>query len=116
MRAGLIVALSVGLIGTASATRASQISHDWLGKYRSYSCAQLVNEAQSVSASAAALAGEKHIGKVHVASTEPTIVMPAILESTKQITGEIAIEREQLLAIEEAAIQSQCAIEFVSSN
>jgi hypothetical protein len=38
------------------------------------------------------------------------------LDSTKQMAGEIAVLRGQMQAIEEAAIQSQCDIEFVPSS
>jgi hypothetical protein len=59
------------------------------------------------------LADEKYRRNANIASTEPIIVLPAVLDSTKQMAGEIAVLRGQMQAIEEAAIQSQCDIEFV---
>jgi hypothetical protein len=65
---------------------------------------------------ASALAREKYSRNANIASTEPMIVLPAVLDSTKQVAGEIAVLRGQMQAIEEAAIQSQCDIEFVPSS
>ena len=65
---------------------------------------------------AAAVTGEKHRRGDEIATTEATVVLPGVLESTKQIAGEIAVLRGQMQAIEEAAIQSQCDIEFVPST
>ena len=104
------------LVGVASASPAPQSAQDLPGKYREYSCDQHLKEARELSVRAVALDGEKHSGIANIASTEPTIVLPAIMDSPKQMTGEIAVLREKMLAIEEAAIQSQCEIEFVPSN
>jgi len=65
---------------------------------------------------ASALADEKYSRNANIASTEPIIVLPAVLDSTKQMAGEIAVLRGQMQAIEEAAIQSQCDIEFFPSS
>jgi hypothetical protein len=92
------------------------IPYAWLGKYRRYSCDQLFKEARAVSVRASALAREKYSMNANIASTEPMIVLPAVLDSTKQMAGEIAVLRGQMQAIEEAAIQSQCDIEFVPSS
>jgi hypothetical protein len=81
-----------------------------------YSCDQLFKEARAVSVRASALADEKYSRNANITSTEPIIVLPAVLDSTKQMAGEIAVLRGQMQAIEEAAIQSQCDIEFVPSS
>jgi hypothetical protein len=110
------------LVGVAAAspapqsTYAPQSASGWLGKYRGYSCNQLVKEARVVSVRAAAVAGEKHSRGDEIATTEATIVLPSVLDSTKQVAGEIAVLRGQMQAIEEAAIQSQCDMEFVPST
>jgi hypothetical protein len=109
----LIAVVDAMLVGVASASPAPQSAQDLSGKYREYSCDQLLKEARSVSVRVVALDGEKHSG---IASTESTIVLPAIMDSPKQMTGEIAVLKERMLAIEEAAIQSQCEIVFVPSN
>jgi hypothetical protein len=122
LRLVLTATLSVMLVGVAAAspapqsTYAPQSASGWLGKYRGYSCNQLVKEARVVSVRAAAVAGEKHSRGDEIATTEATIVLPSVLDSTKQVAGEIAVLRGQMQAIEEAAIQSQCDIEFVPST
>jgi hypothetical protein len=122
LRLVLIATLGVMLVGMAEASPAPQSPYPpqspyaWLGKYRRFSCDQLFNAARAVSVRASALADEKYSRNANIASTEPIIVLPAVLDSTKQMAGEIAVLRGQMQAIEEAAIQSQCDIEFVPSS
>jgi hypothetical protein len=105
----------VGVAAASPAPESAQSAYVWLGKYRRYSCDQLFKEARAVSVRASALDGEKHGGNADNTS-EPTIVLPADLDSTKPMAGEIAVLRDQMQAIEESAVESQCDIEFVPST
>jgi hypothetical protein len=105
----------VDVAAASPAPESAQSAYVWLGKYRRYSCDQLLKEARAVSVRASALDDEKNSGNADIASTEPTIVLPAVLDSTKQMAGEIAVPRDQMQAIEESAIGSQCDIAFVRS-
>jgi hypothetical protein len=84
-------------------------------KYRGFSCAQLLLEGRGISMRASALAGERNV-KGADANTEPTVVLPAVLNRNGNMSGELAVLRGQMQAIEEAAIESQCEIEFVPAT
>jgi hypothetical protein len=118
MRAGLIAIISVMLVGAASASAASQSAFVSPGKYREYSCDQLLKAGRVASLRATALAGGKNAVAANskLASTESTVVLPAALDSSEQVAGELSVLKEQMQAIEDAAIQSQCDIQFVPSS
>jgi hypothetical protein len=118
MRAALIAAVSVTLVGVASASPAPQSAYVSPGKYREYSCDQLFKVGRATSLRATELAGEKNAvaASSNLASTDPVVVLPAVFDSTKQAGGELAALKEQMQAIEDAAIQSQCDIQFVPSS
>jgi hypothetical protein len=115
VRVVLIAAICamVGAFAPASAkTPATYVS---LGKYREFSCPQLAEEAQGISRRVMALSGEKQSSShpAFVASNQRVVVWPSALDdSGKPASGEIALAKEQMLAIEDASIQSQCEIEF----
>jgi hypothetical protein len=88
------------------------------GQYRDFTCPQLAQEAQKVSARVMVLSGERPTSShpAVVADDENVVAWPSALDdSGKQASGEIAAAKEQMLAIEDASIQSQCDIEFVRS-
>ena len=111
LRATLTSMICMALAGGASAGTLADLSP---AKYRGYSCHQLLQEGHAVSLRAGELAGEKSVAVAN--GTEATIALPAILDSEQKMTGELAVLRRQLEAIEEAAIQSQCEIEFVPAT
>jgi hypothetical protein len=115
LRMALIATVSVVLVDAALASPAPQLAYVSPGKYRGYSCNQLLKEARAVSGRAIALTwgGNRGLVQNKLASAELTVVLPAVLDSTKRMTGELAGLKAQMEAIEEAAIQSQCDIEFV---
>ena len=118
MRVHLIATISsmVGALAPASATTPSTYFSS--GKYRDFSCPQLAQEAQKVSARVMVLSGEKPTSSPAVAaSNENVVAWPAALDDgNKQTSAEMAAAKEQMLAIEDASIQSQCDIEFVRST
>lgn len=107
------ISAMVGAFAPASANPpATYLS---LGKYREYTCPQLAEEAQGISKRVMALSGEKQTSShpATVTGNQQIVVWPSALDdSGKQASGEIALAKEQLLAIEDASIQSQCEIEF----
>ncbi len=107
--------VTVGTIlmcGTASAFATPQYSYVSPGKYREYSCDQLIAAARNISDRATALAGRKS----DMASRDPVVTVPAALQDAGPTTTELAGLKQELDAIEEAAIQGQCDIEFVRSK
>ena len=119
MRVLIIATISsvVGALATASATTPS--TYFSTGKYRDYSCPQLVQEAQKVVARVMALSGEKSTRSAPAVAvgSDNVIAWPSALDdSHNQDSAEMAAAKEQMLAIEDASIQSQCDIEFVRST
>lgn len=111
LRATLTAMICMALAGGASAGTLADVSP---AKYRGYSCHELLLEAHAISLRAGVLAGERSVGVAE--GTEATIAVPAVLDSDQKMTGELAALRRQMEAIEGAAIQSQCEIEFVPAT
>lgn len=110
-------AVTAGIIlicGTASAFAAPQPAYVSPGKYREYSCDQLLGVARNISGRATALAGRKSGGDI--ASRDPVVTLPAALQDAGPATGALAGLKRELDAVEEAAIQGQCDIAFVGSK
>jgi hypothetical protein len=109
--------LGLALAGLVASAHAAT-SRDDPGYYRKYTCQQLLEEGRAVSARATALSGaadNSHAGQgagTHLASTEDVITVPKLTANGKSVASEIALARRQMLAIEDASIQGQCAIEF----
>ena len=119
MRVLIIATISsmAGALAPASATTPSTYFSS--GKYRDYSCPQLAQEAQTVAARVMVLSGEKptNSNPAVAAGSENVVAWPSALDdSHNQASTEMAAAREQMLAIEDASIQSQCDIEFVRST
>ncbi len=109
-----VAAAIILICGTASALAAPQPTYVSPGKYRQYSCDQLLGVARDVSARATGLAGRKSGGDT--ASRDPVVTVPPALQDAGPATGDLAGLKQELDAIEEAAIQGQCDIEFVGSK
>lgn len=112
MRPLLMAILGFTFVSFAASTKASSTHFD-PGYYRKYTCQQLFEEGRKTSAQAIALSGQTNKRRVtDVASTEDIIVMPRIVSEGKPV-GQLALIKQQMLAIEDASIQSQCEIEFL---
>lgn len=109
MAAGIIL-----ICGAASASAASQPTYVSPGKYREYSCDQLLGAARDISGRAAALAGRKSSGDM--ASRDPVVAVPPALQDAGLVTGQLAGLKQDMDSVEEAAIQGQCDIEFVGAK
>jgi hypothetical protein len=88
--------------------------------YQSYTCQQLAQEAQSVSARAAQAAGAQDDKRTRdqIATGAAIIVFwPAafFVGGDSQTAAELARLKGQMEAIEEASIQKKCSIQFQRS-
>jgi len=108
----VVTAGTILMCGTASAFATPQPTYVSPGKYRQYSCDQLLGAARDISDRATALAGRKS----DLASRDVVAVPPA-LQAAGPTTSEPAGLKQELDAIEEAAIQGrQCDIEFIRAK
>ena len=107
----VVTAGTILMCGTASAFATPQPTYVSPGKYRQYSCDQLLGAARDISDRATALAGRKS----DLASRDVVAVPPA-LQDAGPTTSELAGLKQELNAIEEAAIQGQCDIEFIRAK
>ncbi len=112
-----IVALGAALGGCASS--AADIAPAYVSPvtYQSFTCQQLGQEAQAISARAAALSGaqDSQRTKDAVATTAAVIIFwPAafLVGGDKQTAAELAQMKGQLIAVEQASIQKKCNIQF----
>src|ERR1700744_4406825 len=111
------VALCAALGGCASS--AADITPTYVSPvtYQSFTCVQLGQEAQAVSARAAALSGaqDSQRTKDTVATTAAVIIFwPAafLVGGDKQNAAELAQMKGQMVAIEQASIAQKCDIQF----
>jgi hypothetical protein len=116
MRAAVIAVFNVMSVGAAPASPAPQSAYISPGQYREYSCDQLLKAARMASPRVATLDGEKNVAVANSGLVGTTVVLPAALDSSKQEAGELSTLKEQMQAIEDAAIQSQCDIQFVPAG
>jgi hypothetical protein len=101
------------LAGIALPALAESAGGNQAGYYRKLSCQQLLETGRQVAAHAATLASGLKQGRANdVASTQDVVELPKIISEAKLVSGELALAKQQLLAIEDASIQSQCPIEF----
>jgi hypothetical protein len=108
----VVTAGTILMCGTASAFATPQPTYVSPGKYRQYSCDQLLGAARDISDRATALAGRKS----DLASRDPVVAVPPALQDAGPTTSELAGLKQELDAIEEAAIQGQCDIEFIRAK
>jgi hypothetical protein len=85
--------------------------------YANYDCAQLAREARALSSRSAILAGVQQSPNTTAASdNNGAVVIPwpsaFSLVGDKNIADKLALMRGQMLAIEDASVQSQCSIQF----
>jgi hypothetical protein len=117
MRFLFVVALCACL--GACATASSDITPAYVSPvmYQPYSCAQLAQEAQAVSARAATLSGVQDQKRTNdaIATTAAVVVFwPAafFVGGDKETAAELAQMKGQMVAIEQASIQKKCGIQF----
>jgi hypothetical protein len=112
----LLIATMSAMVGAlAPASAKVPATYFSLGKYREFTCPQLAEEAQGISRRVMALSGEKQTGShaAVVVGNQHVVAWPSALDDNgKPASEEIALAKEQMLAIEDASIQSQCDIEF----
>ena len=112
-----VVALSVALAGCASSS--SDIAPAYISPvaYQSYTCPQLAQEAQAVSARAASLSGAQDSKRTNdvIATTAAVVIFwPAafFVGGDKQTAAELGNMKGQMVAIEQASVQKKCGITF----
>ena len=111
MRRLRLTAAFIVLAGIATAAQAASTNVD-PGYYRKYTCPQLLDAAKAASVQAIKLPGNrKNAAANNLASSDGIILMPN--GDAKPMSAEFALARKQLLAIQDASIQSQCDIEFL---
>lgn len=114
---GLVVVLALGFGGCAK--QADQVAASYVSPmlYENYTCRQLAEEAQRVSARAAQAAGvqdNKATGDAVAMGVGLIIVWPALLfiKGNDETTQELARLKGTMQAIEETSIRKRCGIEF----
>ena len=118
MRTRILAALAtLAVAGCASSSDKIAATYVSPIQYESYSCRQLAEEAQRISARAAAAAGaqDSQATKDTVATTAAIIIFwPAafLIGGDKQNAAELARLRGEMEAIEQASIRKNCGIQF----
>jgi hypothetical protein len=114
--------LSAAVVLSACASKSSDVAPSYVSPmtYQSYTCQQLAQEAQSVSARAAQAAGAQDDKRTRdqIATGAAIIVFwPAafFVGGDSQTAAELARLKGQMEAIEEASIQKKCSIQFQRS-
>src|SRR5258708_35957041 len=117
MRTMWVVVLSTALAGCASSS--SDITPAYVSPvaYQQYTCPQLAQEAQAVSARAAALSGVQDSKRTNdgLATAAAIVVFwPAafFVGGDKQTAAELAQMKGQMVAIEQEANMKRCGIQF----
>lgn len=103
----------------ACASKSSEITPAYVSPvtYQSYTCQQLGQEAQAVSARAGAVAGaqDQKRSNDQIATAAAIVVFwPAafFVGGDGQVSAELAQLKGQMVAIEQASIQKKCGIRF----
>ena len=117
MRVLGIVALGAALGGCASSSAEITPAYVSPVMYQQYTCPQLAQEAQAVSARAAALSGVQDTKRTNdgLATAAAIVVFwPAafFVGGDKQTAAELARMKGQMVAIEQAANMKRCGIQF----
>lgn len=117
MRPLLVFTLAATLAGCAS--KSSEITPAYVSPvlYQNYTCTQLAQEAQGVSARAAQVAGAQDAKRTNdqVATGVAVVVFwPAafLVGGDGPMAAELAQLKGQMVAIEQASIQKKCGIKF----
>jgi hypothetical protein len=117
MRIMGIAALGAALGGCASS--AADITPAYVSPitYQSFTCQQLGQEAQSISARATALSGpqdSQHTKDGWTTAAAVVIFWPAafLVGGDKQTAAELSQMKGQMVAVEQESIQKKCGIQF----
>lgn len=112
MRSFFVAILGLTLVGFAASANASSTHFD-PGYYRKYTCQQLFDEGRKMSAQGSPFPVKLIRATLPMLRAEDIIVMPGIVSEERPISSQLALIKQQMLAIEDASIQSQCEIEFL---
>src|SRR3977135_963217 len=117
MRILVIVALGVALAGCASSSAEITPAYVSPVMYQQYTCQQLAQEAQAVSARAAALSGvqdQKRTNDGLATAAAIVVFWPAafFVGGDKQTAAELAQMKGQMVAIEQEANMKRCGSQF----
>ena len=117
MKTAWIVVLGTALAGCASSS--SDITPAYVSPvaYQGYTCQQLAQEAQAVSARAASLSGvqdQKRTNDGLATAAAIVVFWPAafFVGGDKQTAAELGQMKGQMVAIEQSSIQKKCGIQF----
>jgi hypothetical protein len=115
----VLAAVAASAMLAACATRSGDVAASYVSPitYDGYTCPQLAEEAQRVSAHAAASAGaqDSQATKDAVATTAAVIIFwPAafLVAGDKQNAAELARLKGEMDAIEQTSIRKRCGIQF----
>ena len=118
MRSRLVV-LAIGLMATGCATKSADIAPAYVSplQYQTFTCPQLAEEAQRVSAAAAAASGaqDSQATKDAVATTVAVVVFwPSafLVGGDKQTAAQVAQLKGQMDAVQQSSIRKNCGIQF----
>jgi hypothetical protein len=113
----LVFALAMTLAGCAS--KSSEITPAYVSPvlYQNYTCTQLAQEAQGVSARAAQVSGaqdQKRSNDQVATGVAIVVFWPAafLVGGDGAMSAELAQLKGQMVAIEQASIQKKCGIKF----
>jgi hypothetical protein len=113
------VAATVSLLAAGCASRSEEVAASYVSAhtYDGYSCKELSQEAERISSAAAAAAGvqDSQRTKDTVATTAAIVIFwPAafFVGGNNAQTAELARLKGHMQAIEEAAVQKKCGINF----
>lgn len=119
VRVRVFVAMAAGLALSACATKSADVAPAYVSplQYQTFSCSQLAEEAQRVSAAATAASGaqDSQATKDAVVTTAAVIVFwPAafFVQGDKQNAAQLAQLKGQMDAIQQESIRKNCAITF----
>ena len=115
----MIAAAGIAAALGACASKSNEITAAYVSPvtYQSYSCQQLSQEAQAVSARASAVAGAQDQKRTNdqIATTAAIVIFwPAafFVSGDGPVAAELAQLKGQMVAIEQASIQKKCGIKF----
>jgi hypothetical protein len=111
------VVLSAALAGCASSSGDIAPAYVSPVAFQGYTCPQLAQEAQAVSARAAMLSGAQDSKRTNdtIATTAAVIIFwPAafLVGGDKQTAAELGQMKGQMVAIEQASVPKKCGIQF----
>src|SRR5262249_8326825 len=119
MRGVQSLALVAALLLAGCATKASQITAAYVSpfQYQGYTCQQLAQEAQAVSAKAAELSGaqdQKRTNDQIATGVAIVVFWPAafLVGGDGQVAAQLAQMKGQMNAVEQASINKNCGIQF----